>query len=1022
MIVRSLVQAERSFSDIVQSIKEEFINGIEHAAYPFPKLVSALNLSDADSKESPFRVFYAYQNIFDSLLQDRDLFSSIEKLTYLYQETEYDYSFEVHDFREELEINIKYNHSLFHPGTIKRHLGYIRRLLMEIIDTPEKALKDFDIVPEEEKHRQLMLWNGSDTSYPKDKTIVDLFSEQVERTPGNIAVVYEENELTYKQLDELSDQAAHALRQKGVREESMVAICIERSIGMIVGIIGILKAGGTYVPIEPSYPKERISYILEDTGAVVVICDDSCKSILSAVFDERNLLVFDPGFESIRLQPRHPVALRREPHHAAYVIYTSGSTGRPKGVVIEDKNVVRLFKTDKPVYDFSDRDVWTMFHSFCFDFSVWEMYGALFYGGRLVIVPKQITQDSALFGELLLKEKVTVLNQTPSSFYVLQDYLTARTKTISIRYVIFGGEALNPAKVKPWHDLYRNCKLINMYGITETTVHVTYQQLTNDHIKGSASIIGIPIPTLHIYILNDHKQLVPLGVTGELYVGGEGVARCYLNLPELSAQKFIDSPFVPGERLYRSGDLARWLEDGSLEYLGRIDDQVKIRGYRIELGEIETAVQQSGLVTRNVIIAKTDKTGTKHLIGYVVPTPVFSEEGIVESLKHRLPGYMIPSHWVTIESIPLTSNGKVDRKKLPDPVLADAFTYKAPGNELESQLCEIYAQILGLEKDKVSVNDDFFRMGGDSIVAIRLAGKINNELHASIRVKDIFQLRTVSSLAQFIFTGSNADTVKLSYTPFSLTDKVKYKDLLDSSEVEDIYPAAYLQMGMLYESDDTGTYHDVFRYRINKTFNHELFTDLWKQLITKHALLRARFIPSDNGYDCAIYKWINWHVECFENADHEHMIEQERFNNFNFDQPGLFRLIVNKLEGKFDFIFSFHHAIADGWSIASLINEFVTAYSGRHTINNGALLNYGEFISKEQMALNDGNVKSFWLHYLDDYDFTHPMLKTGSAGLHKTTAGITYNLTGDIAKQITSIARSLSVSVDVVFLNVYLHT
>ena len=401
---------------------------------------------------------------------------------------------------------------------------------------------------------------------------------------------------------------------------------------MIVGIMGILKAGGAYVPVDPEYPQDRISYMLEDTAATLVLSSKASRENLVTAAD---IIEIDGDWEKITKEENSNPETKISPKQLAYVIYTSGSTGKPKGVMIEHYNIVRLFKTEPHLYDFNENDIWTMFHSFCFDFSVWEMYGALFYGGKLIIVPKEATRDILLFSDLLIKEKVTVLNQTPSAFYNLQDAFSEKSiNTISIRYVIFGGEALDPGKLQFWKEAHPGCHLINMYGITETTVHVTYQEIEWHHIKNGYSTIGKPIPTLSIYILADSGDLVSIGVPGEMHVGGAGLARGYLNRPELTAEKFIGDPFSsePGSRLYKTGDLGRWLPDGTIEYLGRIDDQVKIRGYRIEPGEIESLLNSSGLVQQAVVLAKEDKQDNKRLVGYVVSPGTFDKTAIQEYL------------------------------------------------------------------------------------------------------------------------------------------------------------------------------------------------------------------------------------------------------------------------------------------------------------------------------------------------------------------------------------------------------
>ncbi|SFJ97123.1 non-ribosomal peptide synthetase, partial [Thermoflavimicrobium dichotomicum] len=356
-----------------------------------------------------------------------------------------------------------------------------------------------------------------------------------------------------------------------------------RSLEMIIGILGVLKAGGTYMPIDPAYPAERIQYMLEDSGARLLLVQK--KAMIPEAGAAEKTLIWDE-IDWTQEEKTNLVNISR-PEDVAYIIYTSGSTGKPKGVMVEHRNVVRLLFNDRNLFDFSEHDVWTLFHSFCFDFSVWEMYGALLYGGKLVIVPSLVARDPKAFLDLLRREGVTILNQTPTAFYQLSQEEMKRVEAdLMVRKVIFGGEALAPVQLKAWKNKYPSTQLINMYGITETTVHVTYKEITEQEMETNVSNIGQPIPTLKVYVLDEQKRLVPIGVKGEMYVSGDGVSRGYLNRPELTAERFVENPFVPGERMYKTGDLARWLPDGNLEYLGRIDHQVKIRGYRIELGEI----------------------------------------------------------------------------------------------------------------------------------------------------------------------------------------------------------------------------------------------------------------------------------------------------------------------------------------------------------------------------------------------------------------------------------------------------
>lgn len=594
-------------------------------------------------------------------------------------------------------------------------------------------------------------------SYPTHKTIVDLFDEQVQQTPDRVALTFGDNVLTYNQLNRKSNQLARHLQEVGVKAETLVPICLNRSLEMIIGILGILKAGGAYVPIDPDYPADRIDYMLSDLNSTVLVVDSHARSGLPEQPESTRIINLDTDWPIIEQQSSDPVQATLNPQNLAYVIYTSGSTGRPKGVMIEHQNVVRLFMTDAPLFDFGADDVWTMFHSFCFDFSVWEMYGALLFGGRLVIVPKDTAKDARLFGELLVRNKVTVLNQTPSAFYVLQEQLGGTIRETSVRYVIFGGEALNPAKLKPWHRAFPGCRLINMYGITETTVHVTYLALDARHLESSNSLnagspVGKPIPTLTAYVLDPNQCVLPVGEPGELYVGGAGLARGYLNQPELTAARFIDNPLAneSGAKLYRTGDLARLLPDGGLDYLGRIDEQVKIRGYRIELGEIEHALLQYPGVQQAVVVAKDDAEGNKRLIGYVVMPQNFDRKAVLSSLQTILPDYMVPALLMAVDRIPLTSNGKVDRKALPNPDASALLTdsYRAPGTKTEAKIAAVWKDVLNV--NRVGLDDNFFELGGNSLLAVKTVALLKEVHSYDLSITKLYQFPTVNALANYV--------------------------------------------------------------------------------------------------------------------------------------------------------------------------------------------------------------------------------------------------------------------------------
>ncbi|RBL90699.1 non-ribosomal peptide synthetase [Chitinophaga flava] len=987
LALRSQPDGALPFDTYLQQVKTTLLEAYEHQELPFERIVDAV-VKNRDLSRSPlFQVMLVLQNTPEEAalkLGDAVLTEEETALT----TAKYDLIFVLEEKKDGLLLNVEYCTDLFSAATATQLAKHYEQLLKSVTTTPAARLSLLHMLTPNDEQLLLKLFNGPAVGYPEDKTIVTLFEEQVDRTPELTAVVYNSQRLTYRELDERSNQLAHYLRSKGVQEETLVPVCMGRGLEMIISMLAILKAGGAYVPVDPDYPEDRVHFMLEDTGAQLAISTSADSAVLRAA-GIATLIETDTD-PAIATQPRTRVNAGVKPGNVAYVIYTSGSTGRPKGVLIEHVNVVRLFETETPLYDFNSHDVWTMFHSFSFDFSVWEMYGALFYGGRLVIVPKDVARDVIRFGELLISEKVTVLNQTPSAFYVLQDYLTTRPESIAVRYVIFGGEALNPAKLRPWKERFPASRLINMYGITETTVHVTFLELKEAHLNSSASAIGRPIPTLNAYILDSEQQLSPVGVTGELYIGGAGVARGYLNRPELTAARFLASPFQEGERLYRTGDLARWYHDGNIEYQGRIDDQVKIRGFRIELGEIENAIQGSGVVGNSVVLAKTVGTGDKQLVAYVVPGDNYSKEAVVSHLKDLLPEYMIPSIWVVMENIPLTSNGKVNRKALPEPDAARLanVAYVAPRTTTEISLAAIWQELLGAER--VGVNDNFFELGGDSIRVIKVASRIYHLFHKEVKVFEVYQAATLGELARVVDNkAATAEYREAVYQEVNETLDRQKESLLpllkETANIEDLYPVSDIERGMLFISLMNPTealYHDQFVGKLPRTFDATIVRQAYELLIARHSILRTGFRMGLHDQDIQIvYKSVPVQVPTFDirhlsgpevKAAVEQYLEEERTRPFVIEDAPLWRASLFSLKDCNLLVFQFHHAILDGWSVASLNTELYnlcTALVSNKTTELPAPLraSYKDYIIERLVTKKLDDSRNFWEAELADY-------------------------------------------------------
>ncbi|MCI0419495.1 MAG: amino acid adenylation domain-containing protein [Acidobacteria bacterium] len=1013
--VRIEIDAQDSVLDCVKALRAQWVSMREYEHTPLTKIHG---WSSVPSGQPLFETIVVFEN---SHLEARLKELGNEwsnRSVHLYQQTHYPLTLEAYG-DSSLLLRIDYSLDRFDDASVQRMLGYLKKLLEEMVARPEAHPAELELLTRPEKRALLVEPNqpsqvetGSRIPFDGSSTLHELFEEQVKRTPGAVSVTCDGLSISYQELNARANHIADLLRELGVGPDAIVGICVDRSIDLVVGLLAILKAGGAYLPIDLSYPRDRLTFMMEDARAPVLLTQTHlvahlpesqsrvvCIDAEEPLMPRRGATTDENGFHSppcIRrvwrqptaaagvvregggvptdgisdphqppppgsLAPASPPQLKRAlqgeqtrlcgdlpltpslenegelkkqstdnpvpvsgPDNLAYVIYTSGSTGTPKGVLISHRNAVRLFSATHHWFEFTENDVWSLFHSYAFDFSVWEIWGALLHGGKLVIVPYLVSRSPEAFYQLIAHERVTVLNQTPSAFHqFIQAEETANQKELALRYVILGGEALEMPSLRSWFDRHgdQHPQLINMYGITETTVHVTYRPLHREDLT-SGSVIGAPIPDLQVYILDGRMQPVPLGVPGEIYVGGAGLARGYLNRAELTAERFVPSPFSSRLDccLYRTGDLARFLPGREIEYLGRIDHQVKIRGFRIELGEIESVLSKHSGVREAVVVARDDDMpGGKRLVAYVVanpPTPTASQ--LRESLKKQLPDYMVPAAFVFLDALPLTNNGKVDRKALPTPHRQQPESskqYLPPQTANERALAAIWRQVLRV--DRVGLHDNFFELGGDSILSIQIIAKARQAGFA-ITPKMLFQNQSIAALAAVVPGARElSSTHKLEDGPVPLT------------------PIQHWFFEQ--ELSDANHYNQAFLLTVSEALQEQAFCQALEIIKSHHDSLRLRFKKQGERWE-QIYGDGRGEL-CFERVNLSDMaspMQVSAIEKMATRYQSSLELIGGPLSRVVYFdlganspgrlLLVLHHLIVDGVSWRILLEDLETAY------------------------------------------------------------------------------------------------
>ncbi|SDJ27948.1 amino acid adenylation domain-containing protein [Lentzea albidocapillata subsp. violacea] len=1005
--LRVRIDPAATFADLVEQVRDTAFDSYAYLDAPFDEIVDALAL-ERTARHAPL-----VQVVFGAHAEDpaplRFGTATASRRMHHNDTSKFDLTWSTFDDGE-LRGEVEYATDLFDRETVLRMAGHWRTLLAAALDAPDKPLWRLSPLDAAETAVALAPPRATqaavpplappcaapDTSPPLARPRADMatpppltpppadmatpppltpppadmatppplhraFEAAVDAHPDRLALTHGDRSWTYAELDAAANRVAHTLAADGVRRGDRVGVLLERGERVVTTILGVLKAGAAYVPVDLATPADRAGFVFADTGVEVVVTDDYLAG------------------PRLAEAPSHRPETHVGPADLAYVIFTSGSTGKPKGVAVSHEHVGRLMRSGLEHFAFAETDVWTLFHSYAFDWTVWELWGPLLHGGRLVVVPRVVSRSPEAFADLLATESVTRLCLTPSALRTLEGVLRAWPLPLpALRSVMLGGEALDPAVVRRWFAL-EHCPpavLCNLYGITETTVHVTTLDLP-DADRFGRSLIGEPMPHLSALVLDERLRPCPIGVAGELYIGGGSLANGYWGRASLTARRFLPDPYgvVPGGRLYRTGDVARRLPGGGLEYVGRCDDQVKIRGFRIELGEVEAAVTAHPAVTSCVVTVHDDR-----LAAYVTvdgTPPSYAE--LRAFLAETLPEHMIPATATVLAVIPLTVNGKVDRAALPAPdfdSVRDTGTHVAPSTPQEHALAEVYADVLGV--DGVGARDNFFHLGGDSIRAVHLAGRLR-ERGWTLELPDLFGAPTPAELGPLLKSCTGPEKRS---APFDLVSEADRKAL--PADVVDAYPMVAMQMSMIFHmelSDDAGGYHNVNSYRVAGTLDETALRRAVGDAMTRHPVLRTTLDVSRYSEPLQLVHAeapIPVHVADLRGLSPEaqdaavaDVFDDNVAARFDLRTAPLFRVTAQHLsDDAFQLTVAEHHAILDGWSFTSLLTEVLERHSALSADPGRAPLpaprsTFRDFVAVEQEALASQDSERYWKSTLD---------------------------------------------------------
>ncbi|WP_426094737.1 amino acid adenylation domain-containing protein [Flavobacterium sp. DSR2-3-3] len=952
LAVRTQFGEKVNFWQVLNQEKQTLLEAYQHQNYPFDDLIGNLNLKRDMSRSALFDVMVVLQNQGQlKNLVNGDGLTGLEIRNYEFKSktSQFDVSFVFIEREEGLSLTIQYNTDLYDSLLIERMFAHLELLMTQAMEETSLTVEELSYITAEEQLQVTETFNDTFAEYSKDRTIIDLFEEQTEKTPDQIAVVFEDKELSYRSLNEQSNQLAGYLRKHyAIEPDDLIGIKLERSERMMVAIFGILKSGGAYVPIDLTYPQSRIDYIEKDSNSKLIIDE----AVLELFYQEQQ------QYSPLNIQKNNT------PNNLAYVIYTSGTTGNPKGVMVEHTALVNRLEWMQNFYPNTEDDVILQKTSYSFDVSVWELFWFSFTGSKLCVLKPDGQKSPKEIIDHIKKYKVSVLHFVPSMLNLFLDYLEENKNEIqnlkSLKTVFASGEALTVDQNRSFFIQLPNVSLVNLYGPTEATIDVSYFNCSENLLSVP---IGKPIENIQLFVLNNDLQPLPVGIVGRLYISGVGLARGYVNQPELTTEKFVNNPFIEGERMYDTGDLAYWRADGNIEYMGRIDHQVKVRGFRIELGEIETALLQYTSDLKQTVVAVKEVNGEKVLVAYYVSTQELDKSSVRKYLQGKLPEYMVPGFYIALETLPLTPNGKTDRKALPGISGEDLIRkeYAAPRNATEQELAAIWQEVLSL--DQVGITDNFFELGGHSLVAAQVINRIQKQLNRKVYFSDFFSNPTIEGLGQ------------------QLKEEEGYVSI-EKAPLQDSYPvtASQNRLWLLSQLDGGSLAYNIpFALELSGHLDKEKFEASFQKVIERHEILRTGFKADDSGLvrqhilpaNSVAFKLIHEDFSLVNNKEQTVSDYLQNQGNIAFDleQAPLLRAGLLALDKqKHVFFLSMHHIIGDGWSLELLVSEVVQIYNGLNygfeidlPVLNIQYKDYAVWLNQELQQEKHQQSKEFWL-------------------------------------------------------------